>query len=75
MTTPSRLDALGLEPAPIDAVVADQRVAEAEHLPDIARIGDRLLVAGHRRREADLARRDARRADRAAAEGRAVLEH
>ena len=58
------LHALRLHPRLVDAVVADQRVREAEHLRDVARVGDRLLVAGHRGREAGLAGGDARRADR-----------
>ncbi len=68
------LDPLGLDATCVDAVVADERVAEAEHLRDVARIGDRFLVAGHGRREAGLARSDARRADGAAGEHRAVLQ-
>ena len=51
------LHAVGLHPRLVDAVGADQRVGEAEHLRDVARVGDRLLVAGHRGREAGLAGR------------------
>ena len=40
-----RPDALGLERRLVDAVVADERIGEREHLARIARIGDRLLVA------------------------------
>ena len=45
-----------------DAVVADHRRREADELLGVARVGDRLLVAGHRGREDGLAERDARRA-------------
>ena len=34
------LHTLGLVPGRIDAVVPDQRVGEAEHLRDVARVGD-----------------------------------
>ena len=68
------LHALRLHPRLVDAVGADQRVREAEHLRDVARIGDRLLVAGHRGREAGLARGDAGRADADARKDGAVLE-
>ena len=57
-----------------DAVVADHRRREADELLGEARVGDGLLVAGHRGREDGLAEGDARRADRLAAEDRAVLE-
>ena len=59
----------------VDSVVPDQRVGEAEHLRDVARVGDRLLVARHRRREARLAGGDAGGADARAGEDRAVLEN
>ena len=57
-----------------DAVVADHRRREADELLRVARIGDRLLVAGHPGREDGLAEGDAVGGDRAAAEDRAVLE-
>ena len=53
-----------------DAVVADHRRGEADDLPDVARIGDRLLVAAHRGREDGLAEGAAVRRDRLAAEDR-----
>ena len=68
------LDPVGLHPRLVDAVRPDQRIREAEHLRDVARVGDRLLVAGHRGREAGLARRDAVGADGDAREDGAVLE-
>ena len=40
-----------------DAVVADLRVGEGDQLAGVARVGHRLLVAGHRGREHDLADR------------------
>ena len=58
------LHAVGLHPRLVDAVGADQRIREAEHLRDVARVGDGLLVAGHRGREAGLAGGDAVGADR-----------
>ena len=57
-----------------DAVVADHRRREADELLGEARVGDGLLVAGHRGREDGLAERGAGGADRRAAEDRAVLE-
>ena len=68
------LDALRLHPRLVDAVGADERIGEAEHLRHVARVGDRLLVAGHRGREAGLAGGDARRAHGDSGEDRAVLE-
>ena len=67
---PLRLGARGR-----DAVVADHRRGEADELLGVARVGDDLLVARHRRREDGLAERAARRRDRLAFEDRAVLEH
>ncbi len=61
MTTPSHCTRSDSSAGLVDAVVADQRIAEAEHLGDVARIGHRLLVAGHRGREARLAGGHARR--------------
>ena len=68
------LHAVGLHPRLVDAVGADQRIGEAEHLRDVARVGDRLLVARHRGREAGLAGGDAGGADPDAREDGAVLE-
>src|SRR5437764_3088155 len=58
-----------------DAVVPDHGRGEADELARVARVGDDLLVAGHRRREDRLAERERRRADTLAAEELAVLEH
>ena len=73
-------DALGPDPARleqplVDAVVADEGRGEREHLARVARVGDRLLVAGGSGREARLARGDAGGADGAAGEDGAVFEH
>ena len=61
-----------------DPVVADQRVGEGDDLAGVGGVGDRLLVAGHRGVEDDLAAAAVgRRVDRAAelaVEARAVLE-
>src|SRR5205814_1860125 len=57
------------------AVVADHRSGEADELAAVARVGDDLLVAAHRRREDRLAERGAGRADALAAEDGPVLEH
>ena len=58
-----------------DAVVADQRVGEGDDLPGVARVGDRLLVAGHAGVEDDLAERlGVGGAAELAVEARAVLE-
>ena len=57
-----------------DAVVADHRRREADDLLGVARVGDDLLVAGHRGREDGLAEREALGADRLAAEDGPVLE-
>src|SRR5439155_27039 len=69
------LDAAGLGPARVDAVIADERIGEAEHLGDVARVGRGLLVARARGREAGLAGGHAGSADRPAGKDRAVLEH
>ena len=63
-----------LEPRVVDAVVADHRRREGDELAREARVGDRLLVAGHGGREDGLAERDAGGADRAGREDGAVLE-
>ena len=63
-----------LEPARVDAVVADQGIGEREHLAGVARIGDGLLVARHRRREARLTGGGPGRADGCAGVGGAVLQ-
>ena len=68
-------DAARLEQRLVDAVVADERRREREHLTRIARVGDGLLVAGRGRREAGLAGGDPGRADGASGEDGAVLEH
>ena len=57
-----------------DAVVADHRRREADELILEARVGDRLLVAGHAGREDGLAERVAVGADRLAVPDRAVRE-
>ena len=57
-----------------DTVVADHRRREADDLPGKARVGDDLLVAGHRGREDGLADRKSVSRNRLAAEDGAVLE-
>ena len=64
-----RFDVLG-----VDADVADVRIREGDDLARVRRVGQDLLVAGHRRVEDDLADRVPRRADRAPAEDAAVGE-
>ena len=56
----SRVDPVGLHRLGGDPVVADQRIGEGDDLPRVAGVGDRLLVAGHRGVEDDLARSPAR---------------
>ncbi len=70
----ARLDAVGLHRRRADAVVADQRIGEGDDLARVAGIGDRLLVAGHRRVEDDLAQRVGRGTAQVAFEARPVLE-
>ena len=71
---PARVDRVGLHRLGRDPVVADVRVGEGDDLAAVAGVGDRLLVARHRRVEDDLAGHGARRAARLAVEARAVLE-
>ena len=58
----------------LDAVVSDHRRGEGDDLLGEARVGDDLLVAGHRGREHGLAEGEALRADRFAGKDGAVLE-
>ena len=55
-------------------VVADHRRGEAEDLPEVRRVGDRLLVAGHAGGEDHLAQGRARGRGRARLEDEAVLQ-
>ena len=57
-----------------DAVVADHRIRVGDDLPAVARVGQRLLVAGHRGVEDDLAGHRPGGAGGVAVEARAVLE-
>ena len=71
------VDAVGLHRLGADAVVADERIGEGDDLARVGGVGDRLLVAGHRGVEDDLAGAslDPRaRAAELAVEARAVLE-
>ena len=52
---PARLSAIGLHRRLRDAVVADQRIGEGDDLARVRGVGDRLLIAGHRGVEDDLA--------------------
>ena len=70
-----RPDPARLEQRLVDAVVADERRGEGQHLPGVARVGDGLLVAGRGGREAGLAGRDPGRPDGAPREEGAVLEY
>ena len=63
-----------LGPALRDAVVPDHRRREAHELFGEARVGDDLLVTGHRSGEDRFADGEALGADGVAAEDRAVLE-
>ena len=63
-----------LRAALADPVVADHRSREAQDLLRVARVGDELLVAGHRGREDGLAEGHSLGADRLTAEDRPVLE-
>src|SRR6266545_4829259 len=58
----------------LHAVVADHRRGEADELLREARVGDDLLVAGHRRREDRLADRKTLGGDGLSPEDGAVLE-
>src|SRR5712691_7250761 len=58
----------------VDAVVADERVRHRDDLPSVRRIGEDLLVAGHRGVEDDLAGRLAARAEGLARERAAVAQ-
>jgi hypothetical protein len=59
----------------IGADIADVREGEGDDLAGVGRIGDDLLVAGHRGIEADLARLDLGSADALAPEDGAVGQH
>ena len=72
MTSPAAYSRPRLGVLGVDADVADVRIGQRDDLPGVGRIGQDLLVAGHRGVEHDLAGGVARRADRAAAEDRAV---
>src|SRR6266516_1475524 len=63
-----------LRPPLRDAVIADHRRGEAHELLREARVGDDLLVTGHRGREHRLTNCEAVRPDRLATEDGAVLE-
>jgi hypothetical protein len=73
---PGGEDAVRFDVFGIDARVADMRIRQRDDLPGIRRIGEDLLISGHRRVEHDFA--DARpvacveRADGAAAKHRPV---
>ena len=55
----SRSEARALQILVVGADIADMREGEGDDLPGIRRVGQDLLIAGHRRVEADLADRDA----------------
>src|SRR5687768_9902087 len=68
------MDAPGLHGLLADPVVADVPHREGDELAREARVGHRLLVARHARREDDLARHVALSAHGVAVESGAVLE-
>ena len=72
---PAREGRGGLHVFPVGADIADMGKGEGDDLSGVGRIGQDLLVAGHRGVEADLADRLSRRADPEALEGRAVVQH
>src|SRR5258707_576114 len=59
----------------VGADIADVRKSEGDDLPRIGRIGEDLLVAGHRRVEADLAHRMAGGTEAETFKHRAIREH
>ena len=65
----------GLDVLVIGADIADMGKREGDDLPRIGRIGEDLLIAGHRGIEADLADRVAGRAEANAFQHGAVREH
>ena len=65
----------GLDVLVVGADIADMREGEGDDLPGIGRIGEDLLVAGHRGVEADLADRLAGGAEADAFEHGAVGQH
>ena len=69
-----RVDAIRFHRLVRDAVVADLRVRERDQLAGVARVGHRLLVAGHRGREHDLPDRVTLRSAREPVEAGPVLE-
>ena len=70
----ARVRRVGLHERLGDAVVADHRIRVGDDLAAVARVGQRLLVAGHRSVEDDLAGDRAGSAGGEAVEARAVLE-
>jgi hypothetical protein len=65
----------GLDVLGIGAGVADMGEGEGDDLPGVGRVGQDLLIAGHRGIEADLAHRHGAGAEAAAPEHRAVGKH
>ena len=65
----------GLDVLVIGADNADVRKREGDDLPGVGRIGQDFLVASHGGVEADLAHRDARRAEAGALEAAAIGQH
>ena len=69
-----REDAARLHVGAVDPVVADMRHRHRDDLPGVAGIGEHLLVARHRRVEAQLPGRLTRRTAREAAKHRAIFK-
>ncbi len=59
----------------VHADIADMREGEGDDLPGIGRVGQDFLIAGHRRVEADLARRLADGAEAEAFQHRAISQY
>ena len=64
----------GFDILPVHAVVADERVGHRDDLPLVGRVGQDLLVAGHRGVEANLAAGRGARAKACAVKHRTVFE-
>src|SRR5438105_4465374 len=59
----------------VDAVVADERIGHRDDLAGVARIGEDLLIAGHRRVKDHLAKCRASSAKRRTLESSSVLKN
>ena len=71
---PGRVDLRRLEVVGVRADVADVRIRQRDDLPVVRRVGQDLLIAGHRGVEHHFAERPAFGADRDTFEHRAIFE-